>query len=693
MSIELAQPHSASKAGAASKAADSRFKSGHGKSQQDALGGFQSILSAAADASSESVASGTTLLQAANDAVVKDAKDGKDTKSLLTQADDGQVSLEISAQDLTETILTEKDAVTDVNIASVANSVDVASPMPAVWMQSPLVTPQVSAPTVVADSAATDQVSALLSQSRFLPNNPANLPPSQSSQPVLNQPQEVQDVTTSPLVAATPVANMPVNNIPNQVDRSISVLGVELKMGSNVINMVQPAPIVNAVQTNLASGSNAEIAPQVTPVLPFMGGTSNAIENVKQTIPSYISLSVNSATSTLPTPAPIQPTSPTFNTKSSVAESSPSTRQVTSSAQEKTSLSSVMNASLNTVSATKDTAPASPNKTPANGVPEASASMLQSLNALAPASWIQPISSAANQEIKATEAAKVSATQVSTPSPFARLGAQEAQDRPAKATGFNEFKPWAPGAFASSSRMADTSGSGAGKDSGAGSNSSSANAMQSLGLMPQPIPSEIKFNQWTDALPPSTTNADSLVAPTVMTEREVLREEHAVFKTNQPDIVPDLQTYAPTGADNNFSLPTSDGAVPLETYVAEQVTYWINQDVQNAELKLEGIGVDPVQVHITTQGNEAFVTFTTDEQQARDALENARQQLQEMLQSQGVILSGLSVGSNGAGNSGSQERNPRQGNKQTVVASVQPSVQENKPRGGRSSGSALDLFV
>ena len=64
-----------------------------------------------------------------------------------------------------------------------------------------------------------------------------------------------------------------------------------------------------------------------------------------------------------------------------------------------------------------------------------------------------------------------------------------------------------------------------------------------------------------------------------------------------------------------------------------------------------------------------------------------------MLQSQGVILSGLSVGSNGAGNSGSQERNPRQGSKQTVVASLQPAEQEIKPKAGRSSGSALDLFV
>ena len=183
--------------------------------------------------------------------------------------------------------------------------------------------------------------------------------------------------------------------------------------------------------------------------------------------------------------------------------------------------------------------------------------------------------------------------------------------------------------------------------------------------------------------------------PGVVTEREILREEHAVFKANQPDVVPDLQTYAPTGADTSFTIATADGAVPLETYVAEQDTYWINQDVQNAELKLEGIGLEPVQVNITMQGNEAFVTFTTDEQQAREALENARQQLQDMLQSQGVILSGLSVGSNSTGNSGfqSQERNPRQANKQTVVASVTPQMQENRPRAGRSTGSTLDLFV
>jgi flagellar hook-length control protein FliK len=241
--------------------------------------------------------------------------------------------------------------------------------------------------------------------------------------------------------------------------------------------------------------------------------------------------------------------------------------------------------------------------------------------------------------------------------------------------------------------MSESSSSNAGKDSSFGTVS---NTMPQMSLMPQPIPSEIRINQWIDPAPAAAaaaTAAEILTGSSLGTEREILREQNAVFKINQPDVAPDLQTYSATGADNSFSLSSAEGAVPMETYVAEQVTYWINQDIQNAELTLEGIGLDPVQVNISMQGNEAFVTFTTDEQQARDALESARQQLEDMLQSQGIQLSGLSVGSHGSGNAGTQDRNPRQGNKQTVVTSVQPEIQENKPKSGLTSGSTLDLFV
>ena len=299
-----------------------------------------------------------------------------------------------------------------------------------------------------------------------------------------------------------------------------------------------------------------------------------------------------------------------------------------------------------------------------------------------------PPSVVANQEMKALEAVKATTTPANA-APIARLAGLDAQEKQGKTAGLNEFKPWSPVSFSSTARMSDTSsGSNAGKDSASNAAVLPTNAATSQSLAP-----ESKLTQWLESNPITPVPADTLIAPAATAALEVLREEHAVFKSNQPDALPDLQSFQLNGVEGSPTVTTAEGAVPLETYVAEQVTYWISQDVQNAELKLEGIGIDPVQVNITMQGNEAFVSFTTDESQAREALENAREQLTEMMLSQGVILSGVSVGSSGAKDSGAQERNPRQGNKQTLVTSVQSEMQENKPRPGRISGSTLDLFV
>ncbi|QTN30574.1 flagellar hook-length control protein FliK [Rhodoferax sp. AJA081-3] len=131
----------------------------------------------------------------------------------------------------------------------------------------------------------------------------------------------------------------------------------------------------------------------------------------------------------------------------------------------------------------------------------------------------------------------------------------------------------------------------------------------------------------------------------------------------------------------------------METYVAEKVAYWISNDVQNAEMKLDGMGELPVEVSIRMQGNEAHIAFRSDELHARAALENASEHLKDMLQREGVVLTGVSVGTAGAGDAGGQERKSRQGARQAGVASVEPSRTESVAGSRRSTGGALDLFV
>ena len=138
---------------------------------------------------------------------------------------------------------------------------------------------------------------------------------------------------------------------------------------------------------------------------------------------------------------------------------------------------------------------------------------------------------------------------------------------------------------------------------------------------------------------------------------------------------------------------TSIAASLTDVYVAEQVSYWISRDVQKAEMKLDGFGSDPVQVNISMNGNEAQVVFRTDELQFRNALENAGVYLKEMLLQEGVVLSGVSVGSNRSGESGSQDGRQRPSVRQAsvnVVQTLQPNQhRESSPVAGRS----LDLFV
>ena len=110
-------------------------------------------------------------------------------------------------------------------------------------------------------------------------------------------------------------------------------------------------------------------------------------------------------------------------------------------------------------------------------------------------------------------------------------------------------------------------------------------------------------------------------------------------------------------------------------------------------MKLDGIGDKPVEVSIRMQGNEAHIAFRSDELQARAALENASIHLKEMLQREGLVLSGVSVGTSGTGDSGEQGSKSRQGARQTSVVSIQPARVDGTPGPGRLSGGALDLFV
>jgi flagellar hook-length control protein FliK len=140
--------------------------------------------------------------------------------------------------------------------------------------------------------------------------------------------------------------------------------------------------------------------------------------------------------------------------------------------------------------------------------------------------------------------------------------------------------------------------------------------------------------------------------------------------------------------------PTTEAAgLSPEMMVAEQVNYWIGRDVQNAELKLDGLGESPVKVSISLQGNEAHIEFRTDQAEARQVLEGAVSHLKDLLGNEGLVLSSVSVGSSGSRGDDPRERALPERGRQATVKVPEVSVGGAALRPARLSGRTVDLFV
>ena len=133
--------------------------------------------------------------------------------------------------------------------------------------------------------------------------------------------------------------------------------------------------------------------------------------------------------------------------------------------------------------------------------------------------------------------------------------------------------------------------------------------------------------------------------------------------------------------------------VSLESMVADQVSYWVAQGVQNAQLTLDGFGGESVEVNISLKGSEAQIDFRTDQPEIRQLLEGAVAHLKDILKGEGLVLSGVSVGASGQDAAGSQERRNRPDARQATIATKERGQPESVHRAMQSVGRAVDLFV
>ncbi len=158
-------------------------------------------------------------------------------------------------------------------------------------------------------------------------------------------------------------------------------------------------------------------------------------------------------------------------------------------------------------------------------------------------------------------------------------------------------------------------------------------------------------------------------------------------------------------AENAPSVPGSDASAPVPESatapdaVAEQMAYWATDNLQNAQLTLSHAG-RPVEVHVALDGQQAHVAFRSDQSDTRALLDAGTGQLRALLGQEGLVLSGVTVGSSSA----QSETPPRsfQGRMQgqgaarpaAVAAAGTPGAMAERPRPpGVLTERKVDLFV
>jgi len=134
-------------------------------------------------------------------------------------------------------------------------------------------------------------------------------------------------------------------------------------------------------------------------------------------------------------------------------------------------------------------------------------------------------------------------------------------------------------------------------------------------------------------------------------------------------------------------------AVVADTQVAETVSYWATQGVQSAELTLDGLGDEPVEVRISVEGDQAQIDFRSNQPEVRQVLESASAQLKAMLSGEGLQLTGMSVGTSGRGGAQDNGRQPKPGARQTTLVSLEPARSSSTRVSNATVGQALDLYV
>ena len=161
------------------------------------------------------------------------------------------------------------------------------------------------------------------------------------------------------------------------------------------------------------------------------------------------------------------------------------------------------------------------------------------------------------------------------------------------------------------------------------------------------------------------------------------------------------QTAAQAQSESAPAVPGSDASAAqpesasTPDAITEQMAYWATDHLQNAELTLAHDG-RPVEVHVSLDGQQAHVAFRSDQSETRALLDAGTGQLRDLLGQEGLVLSGMSVGSSSAqSDAPPRSAQGRSAARQATVAiEGEATVATAQPaRAGVLSERKVDLFV
>ncbi|MGP1630174.1 MAG: flagellar hook-length control protein FliK, partial [Giesbergeria sp.] len=190
------------------------------------------------------------------------------------------------------------------------------------------------------------------------------------------------------------------------------------------------------------------------------------------------------------------------------------------------------------------------------------------------------------------------------------------------------------------------------------------------------------------ALAPTAVAAGALTAETRTGRTEFLAQERPGSLGGSMAALADAGSPPTLEAGG---MPPDGVATSPEEAVAEQVTYWLSENLKNAELTVDHEG-QPVEVRVSLVGNEAHVAFRSEQAQTRALLDARMDDLRELLRGEGLVLSGTSVDSGASGQRGQDGDRPSPGGVRTARVMATTDSHDQVVRRYVTNNS-VDLYV